>query len=349
MGRLTCSWGVFLVSFGLSTAWAAPETSTPPASDARTLSAEGVRHFEAREFGAAAASFAQAWKLTGDESYLWNEALAELNAGQPLVALKHLEECRRTKGLSIAHAAQVEAALRDARSRVTLFEVHAPPHTIIFLDGLPAGTSPLPEAIAAEPNEPHVVSGRLGDGEDVKTVPPLGTVRTIVELAPKSSTPPADRAPTAGVDRKAPSRTAAKAPAPTAEPSSARSLMVLGLGVAALATAGVSVLFAVDAAHQSSRADSLRQQLDAQPGVQPGTSCYGVTTGVCADLADAVRSHSNDKSVAVGTGIAAGALFAGAVATWLLWPAPRTRTSSSWTIDPTVSREGAGIAATARF
>lgn len=108
-------------------------------------------------------------------------------------------------------------------------------------------------------------------------------------------------------------------PAPSSpEPAlSTHHVLAGSLGVAALAAAGVGVFFYLSSNHEKNDAGSLRTGLGS-------SSCTDEATAQCQSLNSAVTSQYNDMNVSTVLFAAAGALAAGAVVTWLVWPKAET-------------------------
>jgi hypothetical protein len=107
--------------------------------------------------------------------------------------------------------------------------------------------------------------------------------------------------------------------APAPEPvMSAHHVTSVALGIAGLAAAGAGVYFLLQSNHQSSQADALRASIGGDPGACAAPSA--AVAGTCTSLNDAVQKKHDDMNVATGLFIGGGALVAGAVIAWLVWP-----------------------------
>jgi hypothetical protein len=106
-------------------------------------------------------------------------------------------------------------------------------------------------------------------------------------------------------------------PAETAAPEpllSAHNVTAGVMGIAALAAAGVGVLFLVESGQAKTDASNLRN------GLAPNACSHSGPPATCQSLSDKVNTEHEDANLATGLFIGAGALAAGAVITWLVWP-----------------------------
>jgi hypothetical protein len=88
------------------------------------------------------------------------------------------------------------------------------------------------------------------------------------------------------------------------------------MGLAALAAVGTGAYFLVQSNHNGDDAANLRRDMASN-------ACSHGTSTACQSLSDKVHSQHDDMAVATALFIGGGMLAAGAVATWLLWPAHR--------------------------
>jgi len=132
-------------------------------------------------------------------------------------------------------------------------------------------------------------------------------------------------------------------PAPTA-PSKARAIVALSLVGAAAAAGGTAVYFGLASRHEADLAASDRASYSTG-------ACVGKeSTSRCQQLRDAVDSQNRDALLGEAFFIGAGALAAGALLTWLLWPRPAVATpASSASIQPSLAFGGFGVQATGSF
>lgn len=305
-------------------------------SEATARFQEGVQRFKSGDYESAVASFEQAWALDHEERFLWNQALSELNAGHNLDALKHLEQCRSLPSVTPQHLEQIDAAIREARSRLALLAIRAPQGATVTVDGQRVGTAPLGEPIAVDPSKAHTVSASVDGTQDVRSVVPQSPGSLEVVLVPP--TPPL------------PGATAAARPTEAPAPAH-RGIDPVRAGVAGSLTVGgvaagvVAIVFGLQSSAEESDANNIRAQFQA---ISPGSTsfCTNNSDPRCAKLAADNRNCGTDHDIAVATGIGAGALVAGGIATWFLWPHSQ---SKSMAVVPDLGRGHLGISIASTF
>jgi hypothetical protein len=123
----------------------------------------------------------------------------------------------------------------------------------------------------------------------------------------------------------------------------ARNEWALGLGAAAVVFAGVGVGFGVAANGNGSAIDSMRAGKDSSFCTSSVNAAY------CADLRSTVAAQRSDASASnVAFGFA-GALAAGAVVLWVVWPKLERGHSGQWGIAPSLGTGSAGLVARGHF
>jgi hypothetical protein len=129
-----------------------------------------------------------------------------------------------------------------------------------------------------------------------------------------------------------PGASSARTPTWQTEPvMSPRHVISASMAVAALAAAGAGTFFLFESNHEQSTAELLREQLGAT-----NACAGGPVPSPCPALKSAVGAQHDDLAFATGLWAGAGALVAGALATWLLWPrsgaaeSPATATVDVW-------------------
>ncbi|HXX69883.1 MAG TPA: hypothetical protein VEK07_22070 [Polyangiaceae bacterium] len=101
---------------------------------------------------------------------------------------------------------------------------------------------------------------------------------------------------------------------PAPEPAlSTHHVLAGSLGVAAVAAAGVGVFFLLSSNREKSDAAGFRAGLGS-------SSCVNQSTAQCQSLNSDVTSQYNDMNLSTILFAGAGALAAGAIVTWLVWP-----------------------------
>jgi hypothetical protein len=116
----------------------------------------------------------------------------------------------------------------------------------------------------------------------------------------------------------------------------ARIVTTASLGVGAAAAAVLGGYFVRQSSQRAGEGGTLRSELGGQ-SAGGSSACTGAATStLCQTLTNKVQEQHDTATDATVAFVGAGALAAGAVAAWLLWPAPRERPaqSSAW-IEPT--------------
>ncbi|MCL2448585.1 MAG: hypothetical protein FWD17_06545 [Polyangiaceae bacterium] len=339
---------VFAIAGALCIARMAPAQAAPPSTpsavgEARAL--EGESALDKGDYEAARLAYAQAYAVDPQPKYLMRLALAESKGGHPFEALGHLRNLEASWSGDAAPEDRrtADALLAEVTAHVGHIRVEAPAGAQITLDDTtPAGVTPLPAPIDVPPGR-HTLAARLG-AESAATVVTPGPGDTVVwQLQFEPRAPAAPPAPVAPEAAPAPS------PHPAAgvdvrrtkkAPPSARWLTSAGLIVGGLASVAVLGGFLAAASDERSKWAVLNLETGYCP--QPPS------TPQCAALKKAADTRATDQNVAIGFGVAGGALVLAGVAMFLVWPEPhREVPRSSWT--PIVGPGVAGAQWTGRF
>lgn len=329
------SFAAALAALTASSASASAETAEQ--KEANVQFAAGLKFFAAKDYARATEAFTKAWTLVHDERYLWNQALSELKESRPLEAYRHLEACRSMP------PASVEAALREAKSRLTLFSVEAPAGATIRLDAAPAGTSPLPGPLVADPKERHTLSASLSGRDEHRAFPPLGATEEPVRVTFALAPPPALSTSSLPSARPPPVSLASEQPR---VPSRERTWVVLALGVTGAAALGVATYYGAQSANDVDRRKQIEATLPPQTGGPGSVSCPIADPTPCVEVASLTRDANTHRNRAIALGVTGGGLIAGAVVTWFVWP----RTSRhAWTLAPVVAHDSSGVVGMVRF
>lgn len=352
------------VALLVTLAFAGPAHAQPDTArrDAEARFKEGLARVQGGDFEAARVAFVQAYAVLKSTDVLWNLALSELKSNHPLEALGHFKEYVKDARTSEPDRAKGRKYIDDLNAKVGRVTIDAPAGLTIVVDGkvLPQPT-PISEPIDVTPGE-HFVEARLGDRSRILRVEPaagsivalhfradeLATGAAAAAPAPAPASVPASPAPSASGDG-APPVTAPPDERPTSSVRPILGIALLGAGVVAGAVAGG---FALSSSSSSKDADGILAGA-------PKGACRQSTSPDCAALDDARRSAASKADMAVGFGVAAGALVvSGAVV--LLWPkssgsgsgsasASAKSVSARATVAPIVSDKVAGAALSATF
>jgi len=340
---------------GAVTAWAdtpaPPGPSAPPdpsSESAPFLAAQGVKLFRAHAYEAACEAFTRAYALDPQSETLLELGLAEVEAGHPVRASKHLREyLGRTDALETKRDAVRTHWLPRVEAQTAHVAVFAPAGAEVRIDGAvpepePA-TTPDPETPGAVP--PTVVLVVAGEhdvtaqnGALVQSQHVVANVGERIEIHfPRGPdpTPPAAPAPAwttpALVDR---DRT---------PNSRARGIAVFGLESAAVVATGVAIGFSVAVENSASDANTLIGRVRMQTGGESG--CLPPTPAPpCAQIARDRQDERNNAPLATGFYVGAGALAAIGAATFLAWPSRQETLGDTSHLVPLIDDRAAGAA-----
>lgn len=266
---------------------------------------EGLDLADAGKTEAARLKFQQAWAVFKSPSVLYNLARAEQLTGHDLDALEHFRLFLRLSETDV----KITDAMRDrARqnvaelgARVAQIEVDVPKGARVTIDGkalADPGAAPRDPA-PVTPGRHLVEASYEGKTRSVTVDAVSGeTTRARIDFDPDTAPPP---------------------PAPPS-PSTARWLVPAAIGVAGLAGIGVGVGFALSS-------QSAKDDVEAMRRDNRGL-CSAPESAACAAY-DERRSDGESAATISYVGyIAGGALLAGAVATYLLWPSEKTTSTA---------------------
>ena len=324
VARLPCS----------SPAWAAPPVALdhPDASEsAKGLASQGVKLYREGQFEAASDAFSRSYKLDPQTETLLELSLAELEAGRPVEASKHL---RVYLGRNDAPAAKLDVVrtkwLPRAEARTARLDVFVRPGAEIRVDGdrvqmepsptPPGGTTgPLGTiVIAAGEHEVSAQDGALVQSQHV--VARGGELAEVhfqrVPDVPSSSPASLWTGPASAEDKGG------------STSSRAKWITVIGLGSAAVVAAGVAIGFSIAVQNSASDADSLMQHVRAETGGNSG--CLPPTPA--AECPQVSRDHQAERSnaaLANGFYVGAGALALLGAATFFWWPSQKATATTS--------------------
>ncbi len=120
-------------------------------------------------------------------------------------------------------------------------------------------------------------------------------------------------------------------------------MIALGAGAIGLLAGGIGLEVASSSANTSAATD--RTML--QKGGTSTSTCFGVTTGACADLSSQVNSHTTDANAAAGLFVGAGILAVAVGVTFAVWP--KSKVVEGAVIVPVITPSVAGLGLTGAF
>jgi len=195
-------------------------------------------------------------------------------------------------------------------------------------EGKPVSLDPGPHDVRFERDNPsqsvsvHVVLRAGEKGREVNAA-----FSPAVEAPPEK---PEDR-PTPPPPPPPPVMETQEAPEPAPSFGRGRSIASLSLVAAGAASVGLGVYFGLQSQSEASRADGIAKALPSSGACGPGGNPADPR---CKSLGDSRDAQNRDAALDIALYIGGGALAAGAVATWLLWPRGHgePKASSAWIV-----------------
>jgi hypothetical protein len=301
-------WGIAVAALTAATPVRADDTAQ---HDAQVRFEEGVARLRSHNLAGALVSFQQAYAVAHNPVVVWNLALTEEKTHHILDALGHFKEYVRLTTSTDPDRSKAQSHIDGLNATTGHVEVVAPAGAAITVDGTQSvGLAPLVDRVDVLAGH-HDVEARFGSV--VKTVAVeavAGQVTRADFSALEVSSPPAISAvppppPPAPVELPAiPERGSTSS-------STARLVTVVVVGGAAVVVGGVALAFGIASTHDAHMAAALRQQV---------ATCAGVSSPDCQHLESDVSAQQNGHVISTAMWIASGALAAGAVGVFFVWP-----------------------------
>jgi tetratricopeptide (TPR) repeat protein len=278
-----------------------------------------VKLFHEKQYEPARDAFREAYELDPRTTTLLDLALAELEADQPVEAIKHLSEYLARPDAPASKLDTVRTKwLPNAEARTARLEVFARGDAEIRVDGVVAEAAPSSTPEGSSPGEPltssiviaageHEVSIREGTLVESRRVAVKGgeVVEVHFQRLPDAPVGPALKAWTDLPVREATRR--------KANPS-AKWITFIGLESTAVAAAGVAIGFSLSVERTASTANALVGRV-GDSGCLPPTPAAS-----CSAISRDREAEHTDAAVANGLYAGAGVLSALGVASFFLWP-----------------------------
>ncbi|HEY1698007.1 MAG TPA: tetratricopeptide repeat protein [Polyangiaceae bacterium] len=292
----------------------------------------GIDRYKRHDYEGARAMFSRAYDADPSQvEIVFNLALAELQSGHPVDAARHLRAYVASPQAQPERVASARSKwLPDAEAEVGRLSIEAPAGTQVSVDGATLGTAPFVDPVYVAPGE-HDLRAQTGSEERTMHISAVAgetiSVRFLMKDAPPTP-PPASPPPASAGSIENPAAVD-EAPPPPRGPQPAKVATVLGLGVAAVAAAGVALGFGVGSQTAENHADDLRSSLKSTSACYPGLPSI---PAACTQLQSAISAQGRDYKLQLGFYTGAGVLAVAAVATWFLWP--RRTAQTSWSVQP---------------
>ena len=339
-GILVCGLAAAPLAWADSGGGRSPSSDTPGES-AKELAERGVKLFREHQYESAREAFSRAYELEARTETLLELGLAELEAGQPVEASKHLREYLSRRDAPTAKLDVVRAKwLPRAEARTARLEVFVGAGAEIRVDGVIASAA-LPPTQSGDPTGgplasiviaagEHEVSARQGTFEQSQHV--SARAGEVVEL--HFQRPPPMSAPSATVwtsDRESHAVTN----------SGAKWITAAGLESAALVAAGAAIGFSVAVEHSATDANGLIQSVRTATGGNSG--CLPPNQAPeCGQVSRDRQSEHTNAAVANGLYVAAGAFAVAGAAAFLFWPSSKETSGSALHLVPVLGERAGG-------
>jgi hypothetical protein len=287
-------------------------------AEATALSKEALGHVRKGEFEAARELYGRAFEKYPDVAIVFNWALAELNSGHELEALRHFRWYLRQKDADAAKVGVITNELlpRAVKATAHLHVTSAVGEAEITVDGQPAEISA--DGILDVLPGAHTVSATKGGARSVGHATTTAGQTTDVALEP-SPLEPAPPPPAPQPPPTTSSHVVLAGPRPHESPPpywDDKHIAVASLFGVALVAGGFVVGFAVDGANANSAENAAASHI-------PVSCANGDTTTQCNEYQRQKSRFDSDNTGAIVAGSVAGALWLGAMGCVLLWPEPK--------------------------
>ena len=339
---------------GIASCFLVALLATPIAASAQGLSATdeanarfqtGLKYYDNHDFESARLAFKQAHAVLQKPSILLNLALSELYSNHPLDAIAHFEEYIRDPSTPSDKRDKARKHLDEAMKKTAHLQIRTAADAQVTVDGRPIAP-PYTAAIHVMPGA-HSVEARLASKTKSATVDPKAGDTVPIDLTFEGEpVPPPVDPPTTNNDVQPPANNPpGTEPPPAIEPpsrSSAGWIVPIALGVGALGSAAVGLVFAQQNQSSLDEAEGLRRS-------GPSNICADRSSSQCQSYESKLDDASSQATVSTIAYVASGVLLAGAIATFVFWPKSASKTSSSAVIAPSITPSSAGAFASFTF
>ena len=296
--------------------------ATPASADDDALKKEAEQRFqegkallEAGKYEPAHAKLVQAFAVSKLPNVLFNLAQSERYTARYVDASRHYREYLRvSKKVTPEGRAEIDGWLKEIGQFIGRLDIVAPPGAHLLVDGQGIGDAPLADVVDVDKGTHTVVADTSGKTLRAQVEAPLGATTRVVlsDAAPSDAVSPPPHEP---------------------EPSSTMRYAVPG-GIAALGLVGLGVGlgFTLHSNAQVDDAVAFKRSV-------AGGACEVRTSETCVKYGAMLDDVKSSRDLATGLYVVGGVLLAGAVATFALWPAPKS--SRAW-VRPAILNGGLG-------
>jgi hypothetical protein len=312
---------------------------------ARKSFEEGMDQYRRGDLEGARISLIQSYAAWPSVETLRNLAIAELNTDHAVEALEHFKIYAKDKNADPEFVnTKLPHFIERCEQRIGHLHVTAPPQARVIVDG--RRLEDVGGTVDVSPGA-HTVALTGPSGNDLRAivVPAAQTVEVTFVASTAAASSPETGAPAIGESNRPPPRQEiVRAPA-TAAPEpfwTARNAWAVAVGAAAVVSAGVGLGFGLAADSQRSSINSMRAGRDSSFCTSPANASY------CESLRSEVQAQQRDATVSTAAFGAAGALAAGAIVLWAVWPKASPKPAAWWLVAPLVGSRW-GVTAAGRF
>ena len=288
----------------LLTALAGDALADERQAKAHALMDEGAALIDKKREAEGYEKFKEAYSIYPSPNYLFAMATSEQALGRPLEALRHYRQALQDPTLFTKNADRAKIAIAQLESKFGRIVVNAPPDSVLTIDGSKYDRK-LDQPIDVDPGS-HTFVATKGDRQASGTINvAAGHEETLTLAFPPEGAPLPD-----------PSSPLPPSVEPSTEPRTERSRLgvavPIALGALAVVSASFGVGFLVDSNVKANRARDFNRRYS-------GGAC-NATTEACQSYDLKSDAASRSRTVSTVAFIGAGALAAGAIATFLFWP-----------------------------
>lgn len=311
-------------------------SSSTRADDARAVDvarksfAAGMDQYRSGDLEGARIALAQSYAAWPSVETLRNLAIAELNTDHLIEALRHLKMyARDTNADRVFVKTKLPGFVNRCQRHLGRLRVVAASDAIVNVDG--HRVEEPSEPIDVQPGR-HTVAIRVGGLSEERSTEVAASQTVEVSFVGPGLAEPVEQAAVDAPDSPVTPQATAASRRREGAFWTTRNVWVASLATAAVVSAGVGVGFGVAANGNRSAIDGMRAGSDPSLCASSGNATY------CQTLRSAIgaqQTNATASNVAFGV---AGALAAGTIVLWAVWPHAAPKHAGPWWIAPLVAR-----------
>ena len=350
-GRIRHWVGPFMLLLAVAGAFPARATAqtldpaapaTPPDAETKATVKElmhaGVAAYRKKDFEAARAAFAKAWKLKPHSDIAAALADVEMKLGRYRDAAGHWDYYLNYHPPDLDEA---QAQLAECRKYVASVRVDVrPPEADVVVDGMRVSALAREGALWLEPGQHMLVArydGRSSPEQKIQVA--AGGDQTVrLEVAP-----PAPATPAAALAPAAPPPHAVRQNDKSAEGIQGRTIVLISGATLTAAATAVGIVSLVRANSAETTRDSLAREIRAEtpPRIPDDSICAGEgVSQKCGELAQKADEKVSAQDLAIGSFIAGGVFGVATIVIYVLWPRAKDHTSANGLVVAPLAERG---------